>query len=388
MTEDARADASIAKGNGPLNGVRIVEVAGIGPGPMCAMLLSDLGASVIRIERPGDVDLGTKQEREKNYVLRGRPYMSMDLKDPQAREQFLMLTAHADVLIEGFRPGVMERLGLGPDDCQRIHPGLIYGRMTGWGQDGPLSKCAGHDLNFLALTGALHSIGRAGQPPTPPLNLVADYGGGALYLAFGIVAALFERAASGKGQVVDCAITDGVTSMMTTFFGLHAAGLHGDRRGENILDSGAYFYDSYECSDGKFLAVGCIEERFHDQFLSLIGLAPADFPDRFNRQHWGERKALIARVIKARTRDEWSEVFLGTDACVSPVLNLSEALTNQHLMERGTFVSVDGKMQPAPAPRFSRTRCASPGSYGEAVTNASDVLAMWKEAPGAAAYQT
>ena len=356
---------------GPLSGFRIVELAGIGPAPMAAMLLADLGATVLRLDRTGPSDLGVKLPNHLQLLHRSRPSLAVDLKKPEGVALALDLIAEADALIEGFRPGTMERLGLGPEPCLKRNPRLVYGRMTGWGQDGPLAAGAGHDLNYIALVGALHSIGRAGQKPTPPLNLVGDFGGGALYLTVGVLAALLERQRSGKGQVVDAAMIDGAASLMTSFFGLAAAGVVNDRRGENILDSGAPFYEVYECADGGYISVAPIEGKFRSEFYRLIELDEAALPDVANQANWPAIKHAIATRIKTRTRDDWCARLEGSDACFAPVLSLAEAPSHAHNRARGTFVEVDGVVQPAPAPRFSRTPSAkptpppSPGSAGD-----------------------
>lgn len=340
---------------GPLAGMKIVELAGIGPGPMCAMLLADLGATVLRIDRKQPVDLGTPRPLEYNLLLRNRQSIALDLKEPAAVGLVLDLVARADGLIEGFRPGVMERLGLGPDVCLARNPRLVYGRMTGWGQDGPLAAAAGHDLNYIALTGALHAIGRKGAPPTPPLNLLGDYAGGSLYLAIGMLAAVIEARHSGKGQVVDAAIVDGTASLMTSVFGLFAGGLMSLKRGTNSLDSGAYYYDVYECADGLWVSVAAIEGRFHEELLRRMEIAPESIGEQRDRANWERARALLAQKFKTRPRAEWCKLLEGTDACFAPVLTMAEAPEHPHLRARGTFVEIDGVVQPAPAPRFSRS---------------------------------
>jgi crotonobetainyl-CoA:carnitine CoA-transferase CaiB-like acyl-CoA transferase len=339
-------------GSGPLAGLRVVEMAGVGPGPMCAMLLADLGATVLRIDRPAPVDLGLKRPLRQNFVLRGRKAIALDLKDAAARDVVLELVARADALIEGFRPGVMERLGLGPTECLARNPALVFGRVTGWGQDGPLAQAAGHDLNYVALSGALHAIGRAGQPPAPPLNLVGDYAGGSLYLAVGLLAAVLEARRGGRGQVVDAAIVDGVAHLMTGHYGLLAAGLVNDARGENLLDGGAPWYDSYVCADGHYVSIAPIEARFFAELLRRIGLDPAELPAQQDRARWPELRARLAAVFLTRTREEWCRLLEGSDACFAPVLSPREARDHPHLRARGVFVTVDGEAQPAPAPRF------------------------------------
>ncbi len=345
---------------GPLAGYRVVEMAGIGPAPMCAMLLADLGATVLRIDRQQPSGLGLPGEARFNLLNRSRHAIAVDLKHPEGIALVLRLAGAADALIEGFRPGVMERLGLGPDTCLARNPKLVYGRMTGWGQEGPLAQAAGHDLNYIALAGVLHSIGRAGQPPTPPLNLIGDFGGGALYLALGVVCALLEAQRSGRGQVVDAAMVDGAASLMAIFYGLHAAGSFTLRRGENVLDSGAFFYDVYECADGKFVSLASIEDKFLEEFLRRMEIDPREMPPKLDRRRWPEAKAKLAARFKTRSRDEWCRLLEGSDACFAPVLSLAEAPAHPHNLARQTFVEVDGIVQPAPAPRFSRTPAGRP----------------------------
>jgi alpha-methylacyl-CoA racemase len=322
---------------------------------MCAMLLADLGATVLRIDRAQPADLGTPRALRYMLVLRSREAVSLDLKQPEAVALVLRLAETADGLIDPFRPGVMERLGLGPADCAARNPRLVYGRMTGWGQTGPLAKAAGHDLNYIALSGALNAIGRDGQPPTPPLNLVGDYGGGALYLALGMVSALLESRSSGLGQVVDAAMFEGAASLATHIYGAHAAGDWDARRGRNHLDSGAPYYEVYACADGKWLSVAAVEERFYAAFVEKLGLDAAALPDRRRRAHWDTLRRLFAQHLATRTRDDWMTVFDGTEACVAPVLDFDEAPAHPHAVARGAFVDVDDVTQPAPAPRFSRT---------------------------------
>ena len=340
---------------GPLAGIRIIELAGIGPGPMAAMLLADMGATVLRVERTAAPDLGVRRPLNCDVTLRSRRPIALDLKQPESVTRVLRLVEEADALIEGFRPGVTERLGLGPEDCLKRNPKLVYGRMTGFGQDGPLAQAAGHDLNYIALSGALGAIGRAGQAPVPPLNLVGDYGGGALYLVVGVLAALLEARISGQGQVVDTAMVDGAASLMAAPFGMFAAGLLTRDRGTNILDSGAYFYEVYECADGKFVSVAAIEGKFHAEMLRLMDLDPAIVNNQMDRSDWPRLKAILAERFRSRTRDEWVAIMGGSDACFAPVLGLDEVADDPHNRARGTFVEIDGVVQPAPAPRFSRT---------------------------------
>jgi len=340
---------------GPLRGIRIVELAGIGPGPFCAMLLADLGADVVRIDRTADANLGIPKPARFDLYNRSRRSIAVDLKHPDGVATVLRLVEQADALVEGFRPGVTERLGLGPDVCLARNPRLVYGRMTGWGQTGPLAQAAGHDWNYIGITGALHAIGRAGEAPVPPLNLVGDFGGGSLYLALGIVAGILEARTSGRGQVVDAAIVDGAASLMTLFYGLHAAGLWSDARGANLLDTGAHYGEVYETRDGKHVAVLAIEPKFYAELCERIGLDPATLPAQNDRDAWPAMKARFAAVFRTKTRDEWCALLEGTDACFAPVLSLTEAPQHPHNRARGTFVEVDGVVQPAPAPRFSRT---------------------------------
>lgn len=341
--------------SGPLAGIKVLELAGIGPAPMCAMVLADLGATVLRIDRPEPAELGIERPLKYNLVLRGRHSIALDLKRPAARDLVLRLVERSDALIEGFRPGVTERLGLGPEDCLARNPRLVYGRMTGWGQTGPLAQAAGHDLNYIALTGALDSMGRAGQPPTPPLNLVGDYAGGSLYLAVGILAAIISARVSGQGQVVDAAIVDGTAHLMTGFHGLMAAGMWKAERGTNLLDSGAPFYDCYECADGRWVSVAPIEGRFFAELLRRMGLDATDFPLQADRVRWPEAKARLAAAFRLRSRDEWCALLEGTDACFAPTLTMEEASAHPHMVARGTYAEIDGVVQPVAAPRFSVT---------------------------------
>ena len=341
---------------GPLTGIKVVELAGIGPGPMCAMLLADMGATVLRINRPGGSDLGLARPLRYDLLLRGRYSIAVDLKSPAGKALALRLVERADALIEGFRPGVTERLGLGPEDCLARNPRLVYGRVTGWGQDGPLARAAGHDINYIALAGALHAFGRRGGPPTPPLNLLGDFAGGALYLAFGVVCGILEAGRSGRGQVVDAAMVDGVASLMTAAIGAVAAGLATHERGANHLDTGAHFYNVYECADGGWISVAPIEGKFYAELLRRLDLDPASLPPQMEREHWPEAQARFAALFKTRTRDEWCALLESTDACFAPVLTTDEAPDHPHNRARGTYVEIDGIVQPAPAPRFSRTR--------------------------------
>ncbi|MFN8949266.1 MAG: CaiB/BaiF CoA transferase family protein [Alphaproteobacteria bacterium] len=357
---------------GPLHGVKVIEFAGIGPGPFCAMLLSDMGAEVVRIDRKGG-----RGANKFDITSRGRRSLALDLKNPQAVQTALKLIAQADALLEGFRPGVMEKLGLGPDVALKANPKLVYGRMTGWGQTGPLAQAAGHDINYIALTGALHAIGRKGATPVPPLNLVGDFGGGALYLAFGMACALFEARGSGKGQVVDCAMTDGAASLMSMFYGFKAMGMWSDSKGENLLDGGAHFYDTYETADGKWVSIGSIEPQFYALLLQKTGITDPDFQAQMDRSKWPALKAKIAAVLKTKTRAEWDALMEGTDVCYAPVLSLSEAPGHPHNKARQTFLESDGVEQPAPAPRVSRTVPKVQGPVPEAGQHNEQVLADW-----------
>ncbi|MEV5848681.1 CaiB/BaiF CoA-transferase family protein [Streptomyces sp. NPDC051985] len=353
---------------GPLAGVRVLEFAGLAPAPFAAMVLADLGAEVVRVDRPG-----TRADST-DLLARGRGLITVDLKDQDSRDRVAGLVDCADVLIEGFRPGVMERLGLGPDACLRRNPRLVYGRMTGWGQTGPLAPTAGHDINYIALSGALHPIGPAQQPPVPPLNLVGDFGGGGLLLAVGCLAALLERAASGRGQVVDAAMVDGAGLLTTHLHMLMAQGEWTGERGGNLLDGGAPFYRVYRTADGRFLSVGAIEPQFYAQLLAGLGLSDEELPDQMDRERWPELEAALGRCIAGRTRDEWEQIFAGTDACVSPVLTPQEAAVHHHQAKREGFTTVAGVTQPAPAPRFDRT---PPPQPREVTTAPAELLMQW-----------
>lgn len=365
---------------GPLAGLRVIELAGIGPVPMCATLLADLGAEVVRIDRLEPSGLGVEMDRRVQVHGRSRRSAAFDLKVPAAREAVLVLASQADVLLEGFRPGVAERLGLGPGDCHARHPGLVYGRMTGFGQGGPLAHAAGHDLNYLALAGALHAIGPAGGAPVPPLNLVADYGGGALYLAFGVMAALHERTRSGRGQVVDAAMVDGVASLMGLFHGLQAAGSWAEARGTNLLDGGAPFYATYETADGQWVAIAAIEPKFFAELARRIGLDAHFVSAQHDRLQWPAMREAMAAIIRGRTRAQWCELLEGTDACFAPVLTMREAAAHPHAVARGTYVEVEGVVQPGPAPRFDR-------SEPEPVRPAPEVGAHTREVLAQAGFQ-
>ncbi len=345
---------------GPLQGLRVIELASIGPGPMCAMLLADMGADVVRVDRTEPSGLGVPIDKRFEVTGRSRRSVALDLKNPAGRDAVLRLVERADVLIEGFRPGVAEKLGLGPGDCHARNPRLVYGRMTGFGQTGPLAQAAGHDLNYIALTGALDAIGPAGAKPVPPLNLVGDYGGGALYLAMGLLAALHERQSSGCGQVVDAAMVDGAASLMSIFYGLHAGGRWGEPRGENLLDGGAPFYDTYETADGRHVSIGALEPKFFAELVQRTGLDARFVARQYDRRAWPELRAALAAAMRSKTRAEWCALLEGTDACFAPVLSLDEAPAHAHAAARGGFVELDGVVQPGPAPRFSRSGSRTP----------------------------
>jgi alpha-methylacyl-CoA racemase len=348
--------------SGPLEGVKVVEMAGIGPGPFCAMMLADQGADVLRIDRPRRPDEPPHRTPGSPYdvMARGRRVLPVDLKRPGAAADVLALVERADVLVEGFRPGVMERLGLGPEVCLSRQPRLVYGRMTGWGQEGPLAQAAGHDIDYIAIAGALHAIGPRGGRPLPPLNLVGDFGGGAMMLAFGIAAALVEARRSGRGQVVDAAMSDGAALLGAMMYGMRAAGFLTNERGENLLDGGAHFYGTYACADGKYVAVGAIEPQFHAELLRRCGLDDPDFEAQLDRDRWPRLREKLEAVFRTRTRDEWCAILEGTDACFAPVLDWDEAPHHPHNVARGAFLTIDEVVQPAPAPRFGRTPAAAP----------------------------
>jgi alpha-methylacyl-CoA racemase len=340
---------------GPLHGLKVIELASIGPGPMCSMLLADLGADVVRVDRTEPSGLGVPIARRHDVNGRNRRSVALDLKLPAGRDAVLRLIDGADLLIEGFRPGVAERLGLGPADCHARNPRLIYGRMTGFGQSGPLADAAGHDLNYIALTGVLHAIGPRGGKPVPPLNLVGDYGGGALYLAFGLLAAVFERGRSGRGQVVDAAMVDGAGSLASLFYGLHASGAWNEPRGANLLDGGAPFYATYETADGRWVSLAALEPKFFAEFTRLSGLDPRFVACQYDRRQWPAMQEAITTLFLGRTRDDWCAALEGSDACFAPVLDFDEAPRHRHALARQGFVDVDGVAQPAPAPRFDRS---------------------------------
>lgn len=357
---------------GPLKGFKIIELVGMGPGPFCGMMLADMGAEVISIERaqPG-------AGKSADIAMRGRRSVALNLKTPEGVETLLQLCEKADAIFEGFRPGVAEKLGVGPEACMARNPKLVYGRITGWGQDGPLAQAAGHDINYIALSGALHAIGSQGGKPIPPLNLVGDFGGGGMMLAFGIVCALLEAQKSGKGQVIDSSMVDGSAALMTMFFTLRGYGVFSEERGNNLLDGGAHFYDTYETADGNYIAVGAIEPQFYNLLLEKAGLDPAQFAAQMDASQWPQYKSALSDLFKTKTRDQWCELLEGTDACFAPVLSIWEAPEHPHNKARGTFTEVDGVVQPAPTPRFSRTTAEinrGPRAPGE---DTAAVLSDW-----------
>ncbi|MBO0679531.1 CoA transferase [Mycolicibacterium sp. S2-37] len=360
---------------GPLHGLRVVELAGIGPGPHAAMILGDLGADVVRIERPGKgPGIPTKG---RDQLLRNRRSVAANLKTDEGRELVLTLVAKADVLIEGFRPGVTERLGLGPEDCAKVNDRLIYGRMTGWGQTGPRSQQAGHDINYISLNGVLHAVGRAGERPVPPLNLAGDFGGGSMFLLVGILAALWERERSGKGQVIDAAMVDGSSVLAQMMWAFRAMGMWTDVRGENMLDTGAPYYDTYTCADGRHVAVGAIEPQFYAELISKLGLQDAGLPDQNDMARWPELRERLTEAFAAHDRDHWAKVFAGSDACCTPVLSFGEVENEPHNTERDTFYREGDWLFPAPAPRFSRTPNAAPVPPGAPGADTDAVLRDW-----------
>ena len=358
---------------GPLTGIRVVEMAGIGPGPFTAMMLSDLGAEVIRVDRLSHKGTGHRA----NVLNRGRKSIAVDLKNPRGVETTLRLIEQADVVLEGFRPGVMERLGLGPEECLSVNPRLIFGRMTGWGQTGPLSQAAGHDINYISIAGALGAMGYADRPPAPPLNLVGDFGGGAMYLLTGILAALVERATSGQGQIIDAAMTDGTASLLSPFFGLMAMNMWTTDRFSNRLDGGAFYYGSYECSDGKYISIGSLEPQFYAVLLEKAEITDPEFQEQLDEAAWPAKREKLNQLFKTRTRQQWCDIMEGTDVCFAPVLDLKEAPAHPHNIDRKTFVELDGVVQPAPAPRFSRTQGEIQGPAAMAGEHTREVLSAW-----------
>ncbi len=357
---------------GPLHGVKVIEVGGIGPGPFCGMMLSDMGAEIVRIERKGQFALS---EPKFDVPMRNRRSVEIDLRKQEGVDTLLKLVEQADALQEGFRPGVMEKLGLGPDVCLKRNPRLVYGRMTGWGQEGPLALAAGHDINYISLSGALHTIGRKGERPIPPLNLVGDYGGGGMMLAFGIVCALYEAQRSGKGQVVDAAMIDGSAALMAIFYGLKASGFWTDDRGTNLLDGAAHFYDTYETADGKYVSIGSIEPQFYALLLKHTGIDDPDYQNQLDQTKWPAFKERLTEIFKSKTRDEWCKIMEGTDVCFAPVLSLDEAKDHPQNQTRNTFIEVEGVLQPAPAPRFSRTTPETPKPPPKVAAHTEAVLA-------------
>jgi len=373
---------------GPLQGIRILEFAGIGPGPFAAMMLSDMGADILRLDRAGSVQENPAGPSG-DIMNRGRRSVGLNLKSEEGIATALRLVEGADALIEGYRPGVMERLGLGPDVCLARNPSLVYGRMTGWGQEGPMAHAAGHDINYIALAGSLAPIGRKGEKPLAPLNLVGDFGGGGMLLAFGVACALVERGTSGKGQVVDAAMVDGAATLMTMIHGMRQTPMWKEERGVNLLDTGAHFYDTFETSDGKYVSIGSIEPQFYAELIEKTGLAGEELPRQMDRDQWPAMKERMEKIFKTKTRDQWCEIMEGSDVCFAPVLEMSEAPEHPHLKARSTFVEQGGKVQPAPAPRFSRTEPeiqslpANPGEHtDEALTDwgfAADELVKLRE---------
>lgn len=358
---------------GPLKGLRVVELQGIGPGPFCGMMLADMGAELIRVDRSASKG---KDANKYDVLARGRKSIAVDLKSEAGVETVLKLVESADVLLEGFRPGVTERLGLGPDVCLERNPRLIYGRMTGWGQYGSMAHAAGHDINYISLSGVLHGIGEPGGKPTPPLNLVGDFGGGGMMLAFGVMAALFERGQSGQGQVIDAAMTDGSALLMNSIYGLMGQGVWHHQRGSNLLDGGAHFYGTYETKDGRYVSIGSIEPQFYALLLEKTGLADdGDLPRQMSRQDWPALKEKLGAVMASKTRDEWDEIMLGTDICYAPILTLEEAAEHPHNKERQTLVEANGVLQAAPAPRFSRTAPQMPGPVAVPGDSSREILA-------------
>ncbi|CAM4152846.1 CaiB/BaiF CoA-transferase family protein [Nocardia ninae] len=360
---------------GPLHGVKVIEIASLAPGPFGAMILADLGAEVLRVDRGGAPGEGIVSPE--GPLDRGKHSITLDLKQPADRETLLALADHADVLIEGFRPGVAERLGFGPAELAARNPRLIYGRMTGWGQDGPLARTAGHDIDYIAISGALGLVGRAGEPPVPPANMLGDYAGGGLLLALGVLGALYERERSGKGQVIDAAMVDGSALFTASMHGLHHLGLWNFPRGENMLDGGAPFYDTYECADGGYLAVGCVEIPFYNQMLAILGIDDPELPFQLDKNGWPQLKEVLGAKFKERTRDEWAEIFAGSDACVAPVLSPWEAHEHPHNKARNAFIEVDGVLQPAPAPRFDRTPVDVPAPLSSDPEHVRKLLSGW-----------
>jgi len=362
---------------GPLEGIKVVEIGSIGPGPFCAMMLADHGAEVIRVERPGGIQGGVSLDTSKDILARSRRSVTLDIKNQECLEVLLRLVDSADCIVEGFRPGVMERLGLGPDILLARNPKLVYGRMTGWGQDGPLASTAGHDINYIAMSGALNMLGREGAAPTPPINILGDFAGGGLTLAFGLVSALFNARSTGKGQVVDCSMAEGASQLMSFVWTLQQQGTWPEERGANELDTGAHYYDTYECADGKFVALGAIEPKFYSEFRRLLGIdMEAEFDNHTDKSKWRPLKARLKRIFLEKTRDEWAGIFSGSDACLSPVLDFDESVAHPHNQARNAHVKVGGMLQPAPAPRYSKTPNDKPR---EPVLAGADTAAILQE---------
>jgi alpha-methylacyl-CoA racemase len=360
-----------------LQGVKIVELAGIGPGPFAGMLLSDMGAEIVRVDRAQQVNPGTFTTKNLEPLFRGRRSIGVDLKSPEGVELVLSLVEQADALFEGFRPGVTERLGLGPDVCLARNPRLVYGRMTGWGQDGPMAQASGHDINYIALAGALAHFGRAGGKPTPPINLVGDFGGGGMFMAFGIVCGILEAQRSGRGQVIDVAMVDGAATLMSMMWGFRNIGFWQESLGANLLDTGAPFYDTYETADGKFVSLGSLEPQFYAELIKRLGLENEGLPAQMDRPAWETLRARFTELFKTKTRDEWDEILLGSDACYAPVLTMTEAADAEHMKARDTIIEIDGVKQPAPAPRFSRTAPEVRWPAPWPGQNTDEVLADW-----------
>jgi alpha-methylacyl-CoA racemase len=363
--------------SGPLEGIRIVEMVGLGPAPFCGMLLADLGADVLRIDRPNSFNFAGVAGSRFDVLARGRSAIAVDLRKPGAAEAMLALIAGADALIEGFRPAVMERMGLGPDACLAANPRLVYGRMTGWGQSGPLAQASGHDVNYIALSGVLNAVGPAGAPPVIPANFIGDFGGGGMLLALGVLAALLEARASGRGQVVDAAMTDGSALLSASLWGLRQAGLWKSERGTNVIDGGAPFYNVYACADGKYVTIGAIEPQFYALLRQKLNLDDSQFDAQMAQEHWPDRRSRMAEIFVTKTRQEWCDLLEGSDVCFAPVLDWDEAPAHPHNRARGTFVEIDGVTQPAPAPRFSRTPADTPRATRAPHRDGTDVLREW-----------
>ena len=364
---------------GPLNGIKIVEFAGIGPGPFCGMALADLGAEVITINRINEKGTHNKFDIHN----RSKYSLTADLKKNSTKDEILKLLSQVDGLIEGYRPGVMESLGLGPDDCFNVNPKIVYGRMTGWGQDGPMSKNAGHDINYISLTGALGAMGRKNTPPSPPLNLIGDYGGGGMHLALGMTAAFIHQIKTGEGQVVDSAMIDGTSMLMSFFYSFNQMGYWEDERESNLLDGGAHFYDTYECADGKFLAIGSIEPKFYSIFLEKLEITDKDFLNQMDKGKWPKLKDKVSKIILTKTRDDWAAIFDDTDGCVTPVLSISEAPLNEHNIQRNTYTNFDGVIQPNPSPRFSKSVLSIKHNSKEKGADSSNLIEKYNLDPEA-----